>query len=635
MIKEYHVAPDGSNGNPGTEDRPFKTISRAADIAGPGDTVTVHAGTYREWINPKRGGESDANRITYQAAPGEEVIIKGSEIIEDWEPTSGTVWKTVIPNSFFSSYNPYTELVRGDWLRPDGRTCHTGEVYINGRSLFEAETLDKVKDPVPYERAYDKEWSVYCWYCETGKTDTVIYANFQDMDPGEHLVEINVRPFVFWPDATGRNYITVRGFIMRQAATNWAPPTAFQTGLIGPHWSKGWIIEHNEISDSKCSGISLGKEASTGHNEWSEQKIKHGTQREREVVFRALRIGWSKENIGSHIIRNNVIHSCEQTGICGHLGAVFSEIYDNHIYNIHTKRLFNGAEIAGIKLHAPIDTVIRSNRIHNTDRGIWNDWQTQGTRISANLLWDNNLEDLFIEISHGPFLVDNNILLSRCSLRDASQGGAYVHNLFHGHIWQYPIYNRFTQYHFPHSTRVAGLMTILGGDNRFYNNIFVQRSGQDNKAGLHVYNEYPDNQTDLFAELDTEKWIGKDTKPFYAEFKLPMFCESNLFLNGALPWKHEKNAAVHTEVNPEINLAADNNQAYLHITADKSFTDVETKTVTTELLGAAFESEAAFEAADGSPYSINTDFFGKKRKGKHPLPGPFAELKAGKQKIRL
>ncbi len=29
--------------------------------------------------------------------------------------------------------------------------------------------------------------------------------------------------------------------------------------MIGPHWSKGWIIEDCDISNSKCAGISVGK----------------------------------------------------------------------------------------------------------------------------------------------------------------------------------------------------------------------------------------------------------------------------------------------------------------------------------------------------------------------------------------
>jgi hypothetical protein len=65
--------------------------------------------------------------------------------------------------------------------------------------------------------------------------------------------------------------------------------------------------------------------------------------------------------------------------------------------------------------------------------GIHLDWMAQGTRISGNLFHDNAHEDLFVEVNHGPFLVDNNIFLSPGALYDyASQGGAYVHNLFAG-----------------------------------------------------------------------------------------------------------------------------------------------------------------------------------------------------------
>jgi hypothetical protein len=56
---------------------------------------------------------------------------------------------------------------------------------------------------------------------------------------------------------TNRHRISyVRGFKIEKAATTWAPPAAFQDGMIGPHWSKGWMIEDCEISNSKCAGIS-------------------------------------------------------------------------------------------------------------------------------------------------------------------------------------------------------------------------------------------------------------------------------------------------------------------------------------------------------------------------------------------
>ena len=82
---EIHVSKKGSDSNGGSSSTPLKTISAAARLAFPGDTITVHSGIYREWVNPLRGGESDSKRIVYRAAPGEKVEIKGSEIITGWE----------------------------------------------------------------------------------------------------------------------------------------------------------------------------------------------------------------------------------------------------------------------------------------------------------------------------------------------------------------------------------------------------------------------------------------------------------------------------------------------------------------------------------------------------------------------
>ena len=59
----YHVSTAGLDGNPGTKAKPFKTISAAAAIAQPGDTITVHEGVYRERVNPPRGGTSDKNEL--------------------------------------------------------------------------------------------------------------------------------------------------------------------------------------------------------------------------------------------------------------------------------------------------------------------------------------------------------------------------------------------------------------------------------------------------------------------------------------------------------------------------------------------------------------------------------------------
>ena len=53
MGREYHVSVTGNDRNDGSMGRPFATIQRAADIAAPGDVVTVHGGEYREWVKPR------------------------------------------------------------------------------------------------------------------------------------------------------------------------------------------------------------------------------------------------------------------------------------------------------------------------------------------------------------------------------------------------------------------------------------------------------------------------------------------------------------------------------------------------------------------------------------------------------
>ena len=664
---DYHVRVNGSDQNSGTESSPFKTISRAASEAQPGDSVIVHEGVYREWVNPARGG-TESQRIVYRAAPGEKVTISGAEVIKDWENVGGSVWKTVIPNSVFGDYNPYKDVIYGDWLFTIDKTYHTGEVYLNGKSMYEATLLDGVMKPVQCAESMDKPWSIHTWFCAADDKETIIWANFQGEDPRNGNVEINVRPYVFWPEKNLLNYITVKGFTLKQAATNWAPPTALQTGLIGPHWAKGWIIEDNIISDSKCCGISLGKEISTGHNEWSRLRVKQGTQREREVIFRAARGNWNKETIGSHIVRNNTIHDCEQAGIVGHLGGVFCLIENNHIYGIQMKRQFSGAETGGIKLHAAIDTTIRENVIHDCYRGLWLDWQAQGTHITRNIFFNNSQEDLFVEVTHGPYLADHNLFLSRFNYREMAQGGAFVHNLFIGKLAITREINRYTPYHFPHETEILGVQTISGGDTRWYNNLFIGDKDVDlpvekcvlwnetplsqfppevadrmpsyvrKPIGTGQYDEYP-------GENDPKPWAavvrrrpGDTTGGGGAVFTdvmfLPVTIKHNVYLKGAKPCIKEPDPVVSPECGVEVEVDEKNLKVKVKIADPSKLLCPTSEIITTEILGKSHHAEMFYEEKDGTPYILDKDILDNKRSAK-PVAGPFEASGGGSVTIEV
>jgi len=601
LAKEYHVSLKGNDDATGTELSPFRTIGQAAQVAFPGDVITVHVGVYREWVNPPRGGDSDDNRIVYRAAPGERVEIKGSEQIKTWQKEKNGLWKVVLPNSFFGDYNPYNDLIYGDWFSDHGRKHHTGEVFLNNRSLYEKESMEKVLDITAEVNPLDPEGSTYRWYCETDEQNTTIWANFQKFDPNKELVEISARRTVFYPEKPGINYLTIQGFHISQAATQWGAPTAEQIGMIATHWNKGWIIENNVISNSKCSGITLGKERGTGHNVWLGDPSIDGSLHYIEVTFRTLQNGWSKENIGSHIVRNNEIFACEQTGMCGSMGAAFSLIENNHIHDIWTKRQFSGAEIAGIKFHAAIDTRIFGNRIHRVGRGIWCDWMTQGTWISRNLLYDNDLEDLFVEVSHGPYLVEHNIFGSPVNFLDMSQGGAFVHNLYAGAITVIPERNRYTPYHLPHQTDVAGLSIILNGDNRYYNNLFLPvRQDENRPYGLAAYNN-----------------AG-----------YPCFIDGNFYTRHAQPFGKEEHRILISDFDPEFTIEEKGKEVFVSFLW-KGMGGLQTQQVTTDLLGIGKLAKQFYEKPCGHPIIIDTDLL-KQPRSEHPSPGPFEQLIVGK-----
>lgn len=655
----FYVNANAPKEGNGSKETPFRHINDAAKAARPGDEVLVAPGIYREYVDPVHAGMPDA-RITYRSEVPLGAVITGAEEMKDWKHYEGNVWVCRVDNGVFGSYNPYTTFVGGDWyFAPVVR--HTGAVYLDDRQLYETETLEECIKGEIYEPSWEQEWSVYKWYTEQDGDETVIYANFQGKNPNEERVDINVRRNCFMPSKTGVGYITFSGFHVNKAATTWAPPAAYQDGMVGPHWSKGWIIEDCEISNSKCCGISLGKYYDEENDHYFTRKhVKSPTQMERDAVCRGQYHGWLKEKVGSHIVRRCHIHHCEQTGIVGRMGCVFSLIEDNHIHNINNMQQLGGAEISGIKLHAAIDVVMRRNHIHHSTMGIWCDWQAQGTRISQNLLHDNYApegvpmapgammsQDVFVEVSHGPTLIDNNIMLSKAALRIATEGVACVHNLILGaftavgggtdNIINGVNQPRYTPYHIRHRTEVAGFMTILHGDNRFYNNIFIQnwpvekaeekedmgfKMADNQVVGTEVFDEYPTYE-EWIANFDMDQQANMMKLASYHFSHLPVWANGNAYFNGAKAWKKEQSNLIDTENHVKVELVEEDNKLFLKTNVYELLGDFRDGIINSDILGYAFEPEQRFENPDGTAILFNEDYLGSHR-GTATIPGPFA-----------
>lgn len=657
---DIHACKDGN----GTEQSPFKHINDAAQIAKPGDEVLVAPGVYREYVNPLNAGLEN-NPITYRSKVPLGAVITGAEKASEWQHYKDNVWVLRINNHAFGTYNPYTTFIKGDWYFGQF-VRHTGAVYLNSRQLYETQTLEECLEGKAYIHSWEPEWSVYKWYTEqnTEHNETIIYANFQGKNPNEEDVDINVRRNCFMPSKTGVDYITVSSFNLNKAATTWAPPAAFQDGMIGPHWSKGWIIEDCEISNSKCCGISLGKYYDSENNHYFTTKhVKSATQMERDAVCRGQYHGWTKERIGSHIVRRCHIHHCEQAGIVGRMGCVFSTIEDNHIHHINCMQELAGAEVAGIKLHAAIDVTFKKNHIHHTTMGIWCDWEAQGTRITQNLFHNNNAPseniplvpggmsscDVFIEVSHGPTLIDNNISLSGVSFKLASQGCALVHNLCLGPLTSIgsgsdmPLKDgtmapRYTPYHIRHRTEVAGMMTFLHGDDRIYNNIFIQNWPvkpaeikedmgfimQDNQIqGTDIFDDFPTYDEWIIPfELDNPEPNMFIMQDFHFQ-KLPVWVNGNAYFNGARSWKHETHKYIDEKQQAYVNLIEKDGTYRIETNIYNLLDGWTTSIIDSDVLGKAFEPEQRFENPDGSTIVFNRDYHGNLR-SLNALPGPFA-----------
>jgi hypothetical protein len=175
-------------------------------------------------------------------------------------------------------------------------------------------------------------------------------------------------------------------------------------------------------------------------------------------------------------------------------------------------------------------------------------------------------------------------------------------------------------------------MTILHGDDRIYNNIFVQvyKPECDKKPTDPDYLTVGTAPFDIFPSY--EDWISQfmigeepDMKALApAHFgHLPVWIGGNAYFNGATVSAHDKHVLSVEE--KEVFVRLEKSEGGLCLRSDlwPLLDGFDCGLIGSDTLGCAFEPEQRFENPDGSDLLLDRDFFGNHR-GISTVPGPFA-----------
>lgn len=134
---EYYVSPTGSDANPGTERKPFRTVTRAQqaarDLVAAGLqkplNIYLREGVYELpeplSFGPQDSGTSSAS-VTYTSFPGETAVLSGGQRISGWQVNEDKTWNVNVPaaqngDRFFRNLTvDGTRAVRARWPKSNG-----------------------------------------------------------------------------------------------------------------------------------------------------------------------------------------------------------------------------------------------------------------------------------------------------------------------------------------------------------------------------------------------------------------------------------------------------------------------------------------------------------------------------------
>jgi hypothetical protein len=522
FTKTYYVdngAPAADDAGPGDRERPFRTIGRAAEILQPGERVIIAEGIYRECVRPVRGGTGPSQMISYEAAPGAKVYIRGSEALKDgWKqailpPRQGgpsaaataTIWRHDLSEALFpDAYNPFAlPSIMGSWEWLDPTKVDMGPylrrrglVFVDGKPLEPMEQLfelampnlppapDFTRAPVPQNGLPGRRRggpvmqeiggspNARFW---TDYSGTAIYVRLPSGTPADHTIEITTRQHTFIPAHSGIGFVRVKGLIFQHAGNAYPFP---QFGMVSLAGGDHWILEDNVLEWANGVGLDIGFDGDSA----------------------------GAPNPGASIVvRGNQIRYCGVEGIGG-MGTTETLIEDNLIERCGWADAERGWEASATKFHRAKDMLYRRNVIRHIrhGNGAWWDVGNSNCRVTQNIFADIQTVSAAVhfEMTTGQNAIDNNIIWD---VRNAEPGTPGQRGCAGSGIFDNATSNLIIAQNLIGRCDNAGVFTIVRPDrghptadgNLVANNIFAScKAGivflsANNKADGNVYADMP------------------------------------------------------------------------------------------------------------------------------------------------
>jgi hypothetical protein len=370
--------------------------------------------------------------ISYEAAPGAKVVIKGSEVLKDgWVqasisgggPGAGgrggaseppvTTWRYEFSAAMFpDAYQPFAlPSIMGSWSWLDPRVVDMGPflrrrglVFVDGKPLEPVEQQRELAAPRlqpfpdftvpaqpqnglpprrrggPIMQEVGGSPDARFWVDPSGQAVQIRLASGT---PADHVIEATTRQAAFVPAQSGAGFIRIKGLTFQHAANAFPFP---QFGMISCAGGDHWIIEDNTIEWANGGGLSIGRDANSGG---------------------------SRQPGASHILRRNTIRCCGIEGIGG-MGTTDNLIEDNLIEWCGWADAERGWEAAGAKFHFARNLLFRRNVVRHLRHAnaIWLDSDDANCRLTKNVFADvlSVSAAVHMEMNTQPNQIDNNII---------------------------------------------------------------------------------------------------------------------------------------------------------------------------------------------------------------------------------